>query len=63
MFVNAHVHTFRDVDVPRRFLPLGLVRVLADFSDLKICFAHFGSEYFWECNTFVEICIFSHQLN
>ena len=26
---NSHIHTFRDVDIPRRFLPLGLVRLLA----------------------------------
>lgn len=29
MFYNTHIHTFREDDVPRRFLPLGLVRVLA----------------------------------
>ena len=29
MFINTHLHTFRDIDVPRRFLPLGLVRILA----------------------------------
>jgi len=26
---NCHIHTFRDVDVPEKFLPLGLVRWLA----------------------------------
>lgn len=26
---NSHIHTFRDVDIPRKFLPLGLVRLLA----------------------------------
>lgn len=26
---NSHIHTFRDLDIPRRFLPLGLVRLLA----------------------------------
>lgn len=29
MFTNTHIHIFRDVDIPRRFLPLGLVRILA----------------------------------
>jgi len=29
MFYNSHIHTFRDIDVPRKFLPLGLVRLLA----------------------------------
>lgn len=29
MFTNTHIHIFQDVDVPRRFLPLGLVRILA----------------------------------
>lgn len=28
-FYNAHIHTFRDVDIPLKFLPLGLVRLLA----------------------------------
>lgn len=26
---NSHIHTFREVDIPRKFLPLGLVRLLA----------------------------------
>jgi uncharacterized protein len=26
---NCHIHTFKDVDVPRKFLPLGLVRLLS----------------------------------
>ena len=29
MFYNCHIHTFIDKDVPNRFLPLGLVRILA----------------------------------
>ena len=29
MYYNCHTHTFLDVDVPKRFLPLGLVRLLA----------------------------------
>lgn len=29
MFYNCHIHTFKDTDVPRKFLPLGLVRVLS----------------------------------
>jgi uncharacterized protein len=29
MFYNCHIHTFRDIDVPVNFLPLGLVRILA----------------------------------
>lgn len=29
MYYNSHIHVFRDVDIPRRFLPLGLVRILA----------------------------------
>jgi len=29
MFYNTHIHTFREDDVPRKFLPLGLVRILA----------------------------------
>lgn len=34
---NTHIHTFRDVDIPRKFLPLGLVRLLA---------SNFGSNVF-----------------
>jgi len=26
---NIHIHTFTDKDVPRKFLPLGLVRILS----------------------------------
>ena len=29
MYYNTHIHTFRDIHIPRRFLPLGLVRILA----------------------------------
>lgn len=29
MFYNCHIHTFKDSDVPRKFLPLGLVRILS----------------------------------
>lgn len=29
MFYNTHIHTFIEDDIPRRFLPLGLVRLLA----------------------------------
>lgn len=26
---NSHIHTFKDEDIPRKFLPLGLIRLLA----------------------------------
>ena len=29
MFYNSHIHTFMDVDVPQKFLPFSLVRLLA----------------------------------
>lgn len=29
MIYNSHIHTFKESDVPREFLPLGLVRILA----------------------------------
>jgi uncharacterized protein len=29
MFYNCHIHTFKESDVPRKYLPLGLVRILA----------------------------------
>jgi len=29
MYINTHIHTFRDVDIPRKFLPLQFVRFLA----------------------------------
>lgn len=32
MIYNCHIHTFRDVDVPVKFLPFGLVRLLASQS-------------------------------
>ena len=36
MFYNCHIHTFTDADVPRKFLPLGLVRILATTTGFKI---------------------------
>ncbi|MCU0369895.1 MAG: amidohydrolase [Bacteroidales bacterium] len=35
MFYNSHIHIFKDSDVPRGFLPLGLVRVLATKAGFK----------------------------
>ncbi|MFO7617208.1 MAG: amidohydrolase family protein [Bacteroidales bacterium] len=32
MIHNCHIHTFRDIDVPVRFLPFGLVRLIASQS-------------------------------
>ncbi|TRX72487.1 amidohydrolase family protein [Carboxylicivirga sp. M1479] len=29
MIYNSHIHTFKDTDIPRAFLPLGLVRILS----------------------------------
>ncbi len=29
MYINSHIHIFKDVDIPNRFLPLRLVRFLA----------------------------------
>jgi uncharacterized protein len=29
MIYNCHIHTFRDCDIPEKFLPLGLVRLMA----------------------------------
>ena len=29
MFYNCHIHTFTEPDIPRRYLPLGLVRFLS----------------------------------
>ncbi len=29
MIYNCHIHTFKEEDIPRKFLPLGLVRILA----------------------------------
>lgn len=29
MLYNCHIHTFRERDIPRKYLPLGLVRILA----------------------------------
>lgn len=36
MYYNSHIHTFMDVDVPRNFLPVGLVRLLASNSGTKV---------------------------
>jgi len=36
MFYNCHIHTFRDIDVPRKYLPLGLVRILSTRRGFRI---------------------------
>jgi len=36
MIYNCHIHTFKDSDIPRRFLPLGLVRILASKTGFKV---------------------------
>jgi uncharacterized protein len=36
MFYNCHIHTFKESDVPREFLPLGLVRILATTTGFKL---------------------------
>jgi len=36
MFYNCHIHIFRDIDVPRKFLPLGLVRILSTKRGFRI---------------------------
>jgi predicted TIM-barrel fold metal-dependent hydrolase len=36
MLYNCHIHTFKEEDVPRRFLPLGLVRILASRTGFRI---------------------------
>jgi len=33
---NSHIHTFKDCDIPRAFLPLGLVRILSTKKGFKI---------------------------
>lgn len=35
-FYNAHIHTFQECDVPRKFLPLGLVRILATRAGFRV---------------------------
>jgi len=36
MIYNSHIHTFKDCDIPRAFLPLGLVRVLSTKPGFKV---------------------------
>lgn len=35
IIINSHIHTFLEKDVPRQFLPLGLVRILATTPGFK----------------------------
>lgn len=35
MIYNCHIHTFKDTDVPVKFLPLGLVRILSTTTGFK----------------------------
>jgi len=36
MIYNSHIHTFKDADIPRGFLPLGLVRILSTKPGFKV---------------------------
>ena len=36
MYYNCHIHTFKDSDVPMKFLPLGLVRILSTKAGFKV---------------------------
>ncbi|MBN1415678.1 MAG: amidohydrolase family protein [Bacteroidales bacterium] len=36
MLYNCHIHTFRGDDIPREFLPLGLVRILASRAGFRV---------------------------
>jgi predicted TIM-barrel fold metal-dependent hydrolase len=36
MYYNCHIHTFKDTDVPRKFLPLGLVRILSTITGFNV---------------------------
>ncbi|MBS2097451.1 amidohydrolase family protein [Carboxylicivirga linearis] len=36
MIYNSHIHTFKESDIPRRFLPLGLVRILATKAGFRV---------------------------
>lgn len=36
MIYNCHIHTFKECDIPRGFLPLGLVRICASTTGFKI---------------------------
>jgi hypothetical protein len=36
MLYNCHIHTFTEDDIPRKFLPLGLVRILASTAGFRI---------------------------
>ncbi|NOU48196.1 MAG: amidohydrolase family protein [Bacteroidales bacterium] len=36
MFYNCHIHTFTEEDVPRGFLPLGLVRIMASTTGFSL---------------------------
>jgi hypothetical protein len=38
MFYNCHIHTFKESDVPLKFLPLGLVRILATTTGFNVIF-------------------------
>lgn len=57
MYYNCHIHTFRDCDVPLKFLPLGLVRVLASQSGFVVI-----SKIMNNLNPFSERDIFDRYL-
>nr|WP_321410372.1 amidohydrolase family protein [uncultured Carboxylicivirga sp.] len=36
MIYNSHIHTFKECDIPRAFLPIGLVRILATKTGFRV---------------------------
>lgn len=48
MYYNCHIHTFKDSDVPNRFLPLALVKILRTSAGYKTISKIMKNIIFWE---------------
>lgn len=54
MYYNCHIHVFTDDDVPNRFLPLGIVKILRSAVGYKAASAIMKNIIFWNENDILD---------
>lgn len=54
MYYNCHIHIFMDTDVPNKFLPLGLVKILRSTAGYKTISSIMKNLIFWTDNDILD---------
>ena len=54
MYYNCHIHIFRDIDVPNKFLPFGFVKILRSTAGYKIISSIMKKLIFWTDNDILD---------